>query len=180
MRTYGHFATRMCSLALLLVLICPAWTQDRPLPDVAREKSGKRASRVLTNEDLERGQPAEAAPSAPATSLKPVAAAEGSAKARISVPGLLEEGSLSQARELLSSLQRDEQVLLRRYAQIEQKLSTETDAHLRQLYSNSLARREATLARKRAQIQQVEKAIGTAERAPAPRSKHDAVSDIDK
>lgn len=178
MRICRHFTTRICSLALLLVLVCPAWTQDRPLPEVAREKSGKRASRVLTNEDLERGRPAE--PAVPAASPKPAAAAAGSAKARITVPGLLEEASLGQARDFLSSLQRDEQVLLRRYAQIEQKLSTETDTQLRQLYSNSLARREETLARKRAQIQQVEKVIGAAERAPAPRSKHEAASDIEK
>lgn len=180
MRICRHFTTRICSLALLLVLVCPAWTQDRPLPEVAREKSGKRASRVLTNEDLERGRPAEAAPAVPAASPKPAAAAAGSAKAHITVPGLLEEASLGQARDFLSSLQRDEQVLLRRYAQIEQKLSAETDTQLRQLYSNSLARREETLARKRAQIQQVEKAIGAAERAPAPRSKHEAASDIEK
>jgi hypothetical protein len=171
MRVYQQVEHRLCSVGLLLALCGTGWAQERPLPEVAREKSGKAASRVFTNEDLERGRPAETPSAAPAASPNP-AAAEGS-KSRITVPGLLEEGTLSRAREILESLRRDEQVLLRRYAQIEQKLSAETDAHLRQLYSNSLARREETLARKRLQIQQVEKAIEAAERTPAPRSKHE-------
>jgi hypothetical protein len=46
---------------------------------------------------------------------------------------------------------------------------------LRKLYSGSLARRDQTLARKRAQIEQVEKAIAAAEsgRAPSRGSKHE-------
>ena len=79
-----------------------------------------------------------------------------------------------QARATLESLKRDEQVLLRRYAQIQEKLTSGTDEHLRKLYSDSLTRRDQTLARKRAQIEQVEKAIAAAEsgRTSSPRSKH--------
>lgn len=177
MRIYRPFEQRLCGLGLLLVLCGMAGAQERRLPEVAREKSGKTATRVFTDEDLERGRPAETPSAAPAASPKPAAE---SSKARINVPGLVEEGTLSRGREILESLRRDEQVLLRRYAQIEQKLSTETDAHLRQLYSNSLARREETLARKRLQIQQVEKAIEAAERTPAPRSKHEAARETEK
>jgi len=75
----------------------------------------------------------------------------------------------------LESLKHDEQVLLRRYAQIQEKLTSGTDEHLRRLYSDSLARRDQTLGRKRAQIGQVEKAIAAAEsgRIPPPGSKHE-------
>ena len=79
-------------------------------------------------------------------------------------------------------MQRDEEVLLRRYAQIEEKLAGEKNEHLRQLYSTSLARREETLARKRGQIEQVTKAIGAAEnsRTSPPGSKHDGQTNLAK
>lgn len=171
-----HFDKSICGFALLFALCGTLAGQERPLPEIAREKSGKRAVRVLTNEDLERGHPAE--PSSPVPSPKSPAAQ--SSQVRITVPGLLEESTLTRARDILGSLRRDEQVLLRRYAQIEQKLSTEPDAQLRQLYSSSLARREQTLARKRLQIQQVERAIEAVEGVPALRSKHEPAQDTKK
>lgn len=148
--------------------------QDKSLAEVAKQKSGKPASRVITNEDLEASLPPEAAP-APVADTEPSTAREKDSGPRITVPGLLEQATLGQARATLESLKRDEQVLLRRYAQIQEKLTSGTDEHLRKLYSDSLARRDQTLARKRAQIEQVEKAIAAAEsgRSPSPGSKHE-------
>ena len=167
---------------MLLSLAGSAWPQERPLPEVAREKSGKAAARVFTDEDLEASRPAEAA--APPAGLNGEAAPAGKNRqsARVTVSGLLQAGSLQEARALLKSLQHDEEVLLRRYAQIEEKLAGEKDEHLRRLYSNSLARREETLARKRGQIAQVTKAMAAAEssRTSSPGSKHEAEPKVEK
>src|SRR5579864_622324 len=173
MGTGKHFrGASLKSWVLLPVLGLSLWAQERPLPEVAREKPGKTATRVFTNEDLE-GKHSEA------TSSPSAAAGSGSAQndkeptARVAVPGLLDQATMSEARVMLKSLQRDEEVLLRRYAQIEERLARESDEHLRRLYSDSLARREQTVARKREQILQVKKAIEAAEssRASAPGSK---------
>jgi hypothetical protein len=163
-------------MLLLLVLGGSLGAQERPLPEVAKDKGSKTAARVFTNEDLEAGRLAEegAAASREKADVKP--AAQDKEDARITVPGLLQEASVSEARAILKSLQQDEEVLLRRYAQIQEKLSSESDEHLRQLYSNSLARRDETLARKRRQIEQVEKAI----RAASPRSKHEMETGVEK
>lgn len=149
--------------------------QDKSLAEVAKQKSGKPASRVITNEDLEASLPPEATAPAPVADTEPSTAREKDSGPRITVPGLLEQATLGQARATLESLKRDEQVLLRRYAQIQAKLTSGTDEHLRKLYSDSLARRDQTLARKRAQVEQVEKAIAAAEsgRSPSPGSKHE-------
>jgi hypothetical protein len=167
---------KRCTIGLAIALLTlggVAQAQDRPLAEVAKQTSGKTATRVITNEDLESSRPPEASPPTTATVAKP-AGAEKDSGPRITIPGLLEEGTLSQARATLEGLKHDEQVLLRRYAQLQEKLTSGTDEHLRQLYSNSLARRDETLARKRAQIEQVEKAIAAAEsgRSPSPGSEH--------
>lgn len=169
-------AAKTLTFALAALLLPPptVWAQEASLPEVARQKSGKAASRVFTNEDLEAGRAPEAARPAASAGMDPAADKE-QAEARITVPGLLPEASLKEARAILESLKRDEEVLLRRYAQIQEKLSRETDEHLRTLYSNSLARRDETLARKRGQMAEVEKAIraGEKSRAPSPGSRHE-------
>ncbi len=166
----------------VLALGVMAWGQERPLPEVAREKSGKTATRVLSNEDLEAGRPAEPAPAAPMATAEAPAAAKSAAGPRITVSGLLDGGTLAAAQGTLKSLQHDEEVLLRRYAQIEEKLATEKDQHLRKLYSDSLERRDETLARKRRQIEEVKKAIEAANssRTPSPGSKHEAATTVEK
>ncbi len=167
---------------VVLALGAMAWGQERPLPEVAREKSGKAATRVLTNEDLEAGRPAETVPAAPMATAEAPAAAERAAGPRITVPGLLEGGTLAAAQATLKSLQHDEEVLLRRYAQIEEKLATEKDQHLRKLYSDSLERRDETLARKRRQMEEVKKAIESAKssRTPSPGGKHEGANSVEK
>lgn len=168
--------------ALLLVLTGTVAAQERPLPEVARQKPGKTASRVYTNEDLEKARPLEASLPSSATRSEPKAAPQGREAARITVPGLLQEASATQARTILNSLRHDEEVLLRRYAEIQRKLAGETDEHLRELYSNSLARRDETLARKRQQIADVKKAIEAAEHNPAasPENKHEKETGVRK
>lgn len=172
----------VCGALALLALGRSAWAQERSLAEVAREKSGKTATRVFTDEDLEASRPAEAVPSSAGLKTEAATAGQDQQGARVTVPGLLQEGSLQEARALLKSLQHDEDVLLRRYAQIEEKLAGEKNEHLRQVYSNSLARREETLARKRGQMEQVSKAIGAAEnsRTSSPGSKHDGKTNIEK
>lgn len=166
----------------LLVSAAAAAAQDRPLPEVAKQKSGKTASRVLTNEDLEKGRPPQTSPLSSPVGSEIKTAAEGGEAGRITVPGLLQDASAGQARGILKSLQHDEEVLLRRYAEIQRKLADETDEHLRQLYSNSLARRDQTLARKRQQIAEVNKAIEAVQNnAPAsPESKHEKNTGVRK
>lgn len=168
---------KRCSIGMAIALLALGGVgraQDPSLAEVAKQKSDKKASRVLSNEDLEASRPPEAAVSARSRDAEPPKPAEQESGARITVPGLLEQATLSQARATLESLKHDEQVLLRRYAQIQEKLTSGTDEHLRRLYSDSLARRDQTLARKRAQMGQVEKAIAAAEsdRVP-PWSKHE-------
>jgi hypothetical protein len=169
---------KRCSIgmAIAMVALGGVGRAQEPSPaEVSRQKSDKKASRVLTNEDLEASRPPEARTPSPVASTEPSQPAEKDSGARITVPGLLEQATLSQARATLESLKHDEQVLLRRYAQIQEKLTSGTDEHLRRLYSDSLARRDQTLGRKRAQIGQVEKAIAAAEsgRIPPPGSKHE-------
>jgi hypothetical protein len=163
----------------LLALGGALQAQDRPLPEVAKEKTGKAATRVFTNEDLESSRPAEASP---ASSAAPSTATEKDRGPRITIPGLLENGTLSQARATLESLKHDEEVLEWRYAQIEEKLNSGTDQHLRKLYTDSLARRDETLARKRRQMEEVEKAIKAAEsrRVSSPRSEHKGKTGVEK
>jgi hypothetical protein len=168
---------RAISMAVLLLLAPLLRAQERSLPEVARERSGKKAARVLSNEDLQT-EPERNPQPPPEAASKAAQAAAADADARITVPGLLQEASLSQARAILKSLQHDEEVLLRRYAQIEEKLAGEQDEHLRRLYSDSLSRREETLARKREQIARVQKAIKAAETPPG--SRHDGESVVQK
>jgi hypothetical protein len=174
----GPALKKWSTTAALLCLLpaAGAAAQDRPLPDVARQKAGKTAARVLTNEDLEKTPPTEDSP--PPSRLASSHAAprpESREAGHIAVPGLLQEASPAEARAILKSLQHDQEVLLRRYAEIEHKLAGETDEHLRQLYSSSLLRRDETLARKRQQIEEVKKAIEAAEKnvAASPESKHE-------
>ncbi|HYL95966.1 MAG TPA: hypothetical protein VET69_09190 [Terriglobales bacterium] len=169
---------RRCILGTAIVLLALGGVgraQEQSLAEVAKQKSGKPASRVITNEDLETARPPAASAPSPMANAEPSTPGEKDSGARITVPGLLEQATLSQARATLESLKHDEQVLLRRYAQVQEKLTSGTDEHLRRLYSDSLARRDQTLGRKRAQIEQVEKAIAAAEsgRAPSPGSKHE-------
>lgn len=167
---------KRCTIGMiaLLALGGVGRPQGQSLAEVAKQKSEKKASRVLTNEDLEASRPPAASAPSPLITTEPSRPAEKDSGARITVPGLLEQATLSQARATLESLKHDEQVLLRRYAQIQEKLTSGTDEHLRRLYSDSLGRRDQTLGRKRAQIEQVEKAITAAEsgRVP-PGSKHE-------
>jgi len=171
---------KRCSIGMAIAMLAlggVGQAQEQSLAEVAKQKSEKKASRVLTNEDLEASRPPEASATSPMASTEPSTPAEQDSGARITVPGVLEQATLSQARATLESLKHDEQVLLRRYAQIQEKLTSGTDEHLRRLYSDSLARRDQTLGRKRAQIGQVEKAIAAAEsgRIPPPGSKHEEI-----
>ncbi|HLK35022.1 MAG TPA: hypothetical protein VKT29_18130 [Terriglobales bacterium] len=176
MNALKHICKWLITAAMLLLLPAALVSaQERPLAEVVKEKPAGKASRVYTDEDL-RPEPERVSNSAVRPPIKPETPVAEEAAGSITVPGLLENGRASEARSILESVQRDEQVLLRRYAEIEKKLATETDPHLRRLYSGSLSRREETLTRKRKQIEEVRKAMEAAEndRSPASRSEHEA------
>ena len=183
MRTRGHFRRVVLKTWLLLLSVgVGLWAQERPLPEVAREKSGKTAARIITDEDLEKTRPQEVSPPSAPVSSESKARPQGGEAGHITVPGLLEDASATEARTILKSLRHDEEVLLRRYAEIQRKLAGEIDQHLRQLYSDSLTRRDETLARKRQQIAQVEKAMEAADKTfPAsPESKDEKETGVRK
>ena len=77
--------------------------------------------------------------------------------------GLLENGTLDQARQLLNGLKKDQEKLVTRYEWLRQKVSSENNDFLRRLYMNSLSNRDQTLATKQQQIDAVQKAIQSAE-----------------
>jgi hypothetical protein len=83
----------------------------------------------------------------------------------VNVPGLLDDGTLDQAKALLDSLKHDRQALIDNYDKIQRKLADEQDDSLRRVYSDSLARRDETLAKNQKQIDDTEKAIQIAVQA---------------
>jgi len=86
-------------------------------------------------------------------------------KPGISVPGVLSNGTLAQARAALETLKHDRQALANNYDKIEHRLAETDDEALRQSYSDILATRDKTLARNAQQISQMENAIRAAQDA---------------
>jgi len=168
---------------LLASFSCLAQDSHESLADVIRQnKPSRKAARVVTNDEIpsvtpvaQSSAPAGAADSqgAPANndnSSSPAAPKDKSAsasKSGITVPGLLSNGSLQQAQTLLESLKQDRQRLLDNYDKIEKKLAETNDDSLRRVYSDSMARRNETLARNDKAIADTESAIHAAQAADA-------------
>jgi|SRR5690349_15520496 len=147
--------------------------QDQPQTDqsvvkVAQNKKTHKARIVLTDDDL----PSRRLPSTEAavattssdTGQEKSSAAQVQEKSGhgINVPGLLAEGSVNDAKDLLDRLHQEEKLLIQRYEQLQRDLAATDNAQLRQVYSDALSRREETLAKTRTKIADTEKALAQA------------------
>lgn len=175
--------TITASLLLLASLACVAQDSHESLADVVRQnKPARKAARVITNDEIPSVTPVAqvAAPAGTADSDKAVAKEDSTSspaapkdksanvsKSGITVPGLLSNGSLQQAQSLLESLKQDRQRLLDNYDKIERKLAETNDDSLRRVYSESLDRRNETMARNDKAIADTESAIRAAQAADA-------------
>jgi hypothetical protein len=187
---------RLCGIALLgiaVLLFAPAGraqASDQSLADVARHhKPAHKAARVITNDDIPsvatQGEPSphpagseskELSPttnSSPAPGAKPSGSAAKNSKAGVTVPGLLTNGTLHEAQTLLENAKHDRQALIDNYDKIKRKLAGTNDESLRRLYSDSLAKRDESLARQDKIIADVESAIHAAQGANAEGDKNE-------
>lgn len=172
---------RMLGIAaaiLALGIAANAQSADQSLAEVARQKPTRKAARVVTNDEIpsvivpvsepvSRGGSSDAkdAPDAAAsssTASKDPGSKSKSSNTGITVPGLLTNGTVEQAKATLESLKHDRQLLLNNYDKIEKKMAETNDDSLRQVYSDSLARRDETLARNDKAIADMENAIRSA------------------
>jgi hypothetical protein len=151
------------------VSTCLALAADTPCKSKGTDAANCKKPHVITNDDLEnpRARSASVVTTGSARPASPSneqpANRDGSSAGTVTVDGLITGGSVGDAQKLLQDLKRDEQTLVRRYEQIEAKLVNEQDEQMRRLYTESLSRRDQSLANKRDQIRQVETAIQAAE-----------------
>jgi hypothetical protein len=151
---------------------------DRSLAQVAREKSSRKAKTVITDDDMpSHPQPAPAAPTSgraesagsdkDGTSKK-----EESAKqppSPTSAPRTLSQPvELDEARQLVEQLKQQEQMLIQSYDEIARKLAEADSDSRRRMFSESLANRDVSLARKRKQIEEAERALQGIEKVGLP------------
>ena len=176
----------ICAIVLVSLLsagICAAQDQeqsdaDRPLAKVAREKSVRKAKVVITDEDMpSHPQPA---PQISASGRADAAAAEKDETAKkdesakqpttqTTPPSSLSQPvELDQARQLVEQLKQQEQMLIHSYDEIAHKLAEADSDSRRRIFSESLANRDVSLARKRKQIEEAERALQGIEKAGLP------------
>ena len=169
--------------SLLSAGICAAQDQqqsdaDRPLAEVAREKSVRKAKVVITDEDMP-SHP-QAAPQISASASPDAAAAEKDDAAKkaesakqpptqTTPPSTLSQPvELDQARLLVEQLKQQEQMLIHSYDEVARKLAEADSESRRRIFSESLANRDVSLARKRKQIEEAERALQGIEKAGLP------------
>jgi hypothetical protein len=174
-RSTAHWALHLLSKigaillgSLLGVALCAAQNQgpsdQESLAKIARQKPVRKAKVVITNDDVpSRPEPASETPTvSPANSAAAAQNQAAKSKQDIPPPGLLPGTAIDQAREALENLKQQERVMIGRYDEMQHKLSETNDQSLRRLYSDSLSRRDETLARKRKQIEEAERALRSA------------------
>ena len=164
-------------VSLLSVGICNAQEQDqsasdRPLAKVAREKSGRKAKVVITDDDMpSRVQPVPE-PSASSGSKTAATEKEETAKQeprQMTAPSDVSQPvQLDQARQLVEQLKQQEQMLIHSYDEVARKLAEADSESRRRIFSESLANRDVSLARKRKQIEEAERALQGIEKAGLP------------
>lgn len=175
----------LCKAAVVFICFvwfgcfCAAQTSEEPLGDVVRDsKTAHKAAHVFTNDEIPSVAVPVTEPSSPANAAdnqenasKPdtPAVAEDKntrgTKSGISVPGVLKNGTLDQARAALETLKHDREAFISNYDKIEKRLSETDDDALRQTYSDILASRESTLAKNAKAIADTENAIRAAQDA---------------
>jgi len=164
-------------LGLLLgVGICAAQEQepsaaDRPLAKVAREKSARKAKVVITDDDM----PSHAQPVPEPSANSHPDTTDGKDKAAKQPPtqttaprSLSQPVLVGQAQELVDQLKQQEQMLIRYYDEMQRKLGETDSESRRRMYSESLASRDLSLARKRKQIEEAERALQQIDKAGPP------------
>jgi hypothetical protein len=160
-------------ISLLGVAVCAGQNQSpsdqESVAKVARPKTVRKAKVVITNDDLPSRPESttETSAGSPANSATTAAQKQAAQQSQQNIPlsGLAPGATIDQAREALESLKREERVMVGRYDEIQHKLAETNDQSLRRLYSDSLSRRDETLARKRKQIEEAERAIRLATEA---------------
>ena len=169
--------------SLLGAGICAAQSQeqsdaDRPLAKVAREKSVRKAKVVITDEDMpSHPQPApqisasgraDAAATEKDETAKKDEAAKQQPSQTTAPTSLSQPVELDQARQLVEQLKQQEQMLIHSYDEIAHKLAEADSESRRRIFSESLANRDVSLARKRKQIEEAERALQGIEKAGPP------------
>ena len=169
--------------SLLGAGICAAQDQeqsdaDRPLAKVAREKSVRKAKVVITDEDMPSDpQPApqisasgraDAAATEKDETAKKDEAAKQQPSQTTAPTSLSQPVELDQARQLVEQLKQQEQMLIHSYDEIARKLAEADSESRRRMFSETLANRDLSLARKRKQIEEAERALQGIEKAGPP------------
>jgi hypothetical protein len=144
-------------------------SQEKSLGELAHKKSTRKAKTVITNDDLP-SRPPESSQSATDAARLPAASGESNSSEehvanRRTSPEMTVPGSPAEARNMVETLKLHEQQLIRRYDELQRKLSETDNEHLRRVYSDALAGREENLALVHKQIAEAEKAERVAEKA---------------
>ena len=167
----------MVLVSLLSAGICFAQEQEqssseRPLSTVAREKSARKAKVVITDDDM----PSHAKPAAePSVTTSPDVATAKKDDAATQPPkqtsaptSLSQPVTLDQAQQLVEQLKQQEKMLIHSYDELERKLAEADTESRRRIFSESLANRDLSLARKRKQIEEAERALQQIDKAGPP------------
>src|SRR2546423_5900733 len=167
----------MVLVSLISAGICFAQDQEqspseRPLSTVAREKSARKAKVVITDDDM----PSHAKPALePSVIASPdvVAAKKDEATKQqpkqTTVPTTLSQpAELDQAKQLVEQLKQQEKMLIHSYDELERKLAEADSESRRRIFSESLANRDLSLARKRKSIEEAERALQRIDKAEPP------------
>ena len=177
--------SKISALVLVLLLsagICAAQEQepsasDRPLSKVAREKSVRKAKVVITDDDMPSHPQPVSEVSATARLDAGAAEKDGAKKdeaakqapRQTTVPTTLSQPvELDQAQQLVEQLKQQEQMLIHSYDEMERKLAEADTESRRRIFSESLANRDLSLARKRKQIEEAERALQRIDKAGPP------------
>jgi len=168
-------------VSLLSVGICAAQEQDqsasdRPLAKVAREKSVRKAKVVITDDDMpSHPQPVSefsasarldaATAEKDETAKKKDEAAKQQPRQTTAPTSLSQPVALDQAQQLVEQLKQQEQMLIHSYDEIARRLAEADSESRRRIFSESLANRDLSLARKRKQIEEAERALQRIDKA---------------
>jgi hypothetical protein len=170
--------SRIGAIALVSLLsagICAAQEQEQSTPDclakVARQKSGRKAKVVITDDDM----PSHAKPVPEPSANSRSETTDGKDQAAKHPPtqttppsSLTQPVTLDQAQEQVKQLKQQEQMLIRYYDEMQRKLGETDSESRRRMYSESLASRDLSLSRKRKQIEEAERALQRIDKAGAP------------
>jgi hypothetical protein len=143
--------------------------EEKSLGEVVHKKSARKAKTVITNDDLP-SRPPESSQAATDTRQAPAATGDSNSSEKHAANSATDSepkvpGTLAEARSTMETLKSHEQQLIRRYDEIQRKLSETDNEHLRRVYSDALMGREENLTLVHKQIEEAKKAVRLAEEA---------------